>query len=261
MNSLTQESLDARYCKRSCQARSPLVLNHSEHNNTSVISTKTHCLPTANCTAATNLHINIAVVRIPRNQSKPASATRARRASWLGNGYRSIREQRLVVLNLNLPICRLVLFKVCLGTHSTRSLQFLASHALGVSASNGWVECFHIVVLKVRCISHSRPLYEIFCRLLAFPSSSSSSTTFFFLLPPPALFRPFVGWLDSRVGKDDIGVAACEEGVCAEPGVDASRRKLEELRLNIRSVSLTGALRRVAVPAPLAVAVVAVPLM
>lgn len=72
---------------------------------------------------------------------------------------------------------------------------------------------------------------------------------------------PFVGWLDSRVGKDEVGVGACEEGVCAEPGVDVSRRKLVELRLNILSTSLTGALRRVAVPAPPAVVVDAVPLM
>jgi hypothetical protein len=72
---------------------------------------------------------------------------------------------------------------------------------------------------------------------------------------------PFVGWLDSRVGKDEVGVGACDEGVCAEPGVDASLRKLVELRLKILSASLTGALRRVAVPAPPAVVVVVVPLM
>jgi hypothetical protein len=72
---------------------------------------------------------------------------------------------------------------------------------------------------------------------------------------------PFVAWLDSRVGKDEVGVGACEDGVCAEPGVEASRRKLVELRLNILSASLTGALRRVAVPAPPAAAVAVVPLM
>jgi hypothetical protein len=72
---------------------------------------------------------------------------------------------------------------------------------------------------------------------------------------------PFFGWLDSRVGKDEVGVGACEEGVCAEPGVDDSLRKLVELRLNILSTSLMGALRRVAVPAPPAAAVVVVPLM
>lgn len=66
---------------------------------------------------------------------------------------------------------------------------------------------------------HSRP-YEIFCRLASLPSSSSSSTTFFFLLPPPALSVPLVGWLDSRVGNDEVGVGACD-GV-AEPGVEDS---------------------------------------
>lgn len=72
---------------------------------------------------------------------------------------------------------------------------------------------------------------------------------------------PLVGWLDSRVGKDEVGVGACDEGVCAEPGVDDSLRKLVELRLNILSASLMGAFRRVAVPAPPAVVVVVVPLM
>ena len=110
----------------------------------------------------------------------------------------------------------------------------------------------------VLLVSHSRP-YEIFCRLIVFPSSPSSSTTFFFLLPPPA-FIPFVGWLDSRVGKDEVGVGACD-GVVTEPGVDASLRKLVELRLNILSASLTGALRRVAVPAPPPVVVVVALLM
>jgi hypothetical protein len=58
--------------------------------------------------------------------------------------------------------------------------------------------------------------------LASFPSSSSSSTGFFFLLPL-ALFAPLdVAWLDSRVGNDDVGVGACEDGVCAEPGVDDS---------------------------------------
>ncbi len=33
---------------------------------------------------------------------------------------------------------------------------------------------------------------------------------------------PFVGWLDSRVRKDDVGVGACEGVVCTEAGVDAS---------------------------------------
>jgi hypothetical protein len=49
---------------------------------------------------------------------------------------------------------------------------------------------------------------------------SSSSAAFFFLLPP---LTPFVvGWLDSRVGKDETGVAACDGVVPAEAGVDAS---------------------------------------
>ncbi len=92
---------------------------------------------------------------------------------------------------------------------------------------------------------------------------------------------PFVGWLDSRVGKDDVGVGACEGVVCTEAGVEASYtenistclilwpstclqhtlKKLLELRLNILSTSLIGAFRRVAVPAPPVVVVVAAPLM
>jgi hypothetical protein len=129
---------------------------------------------------------------------------------------------------------------------------------------------------------------------------SSSSPAFFFLLPGLAPFA--VGWLDSRVGNDDTGVAAWDGVVPAEAGVEAScdaqsaqvpqcsavqcsavqaaaaaaaatatavsllcrqrtRRKLEELRLKMRSVSLTWALRRVAVPAPPVVVVVAAPLM
>jgi hypothetical protein len=47
--------------------------------------------------------------------------------------------------------------------------------------------------------------YEIFCRFDAF-ASSSSSPSFFFLLPEADLFTPFVGWLDSRVGKEEVGV-------------------------------------------------------
>lgn len=31
-----------------------------------------------------------------------------------------------------------------------------------------------------------------------------------------------VGWLFSRVGKDEVGVGACDGVVCAEPGVEAS---------------------------------------
>lgn len=94
-----------------------------------------------------------------------------------------------------------------------------------------------------------------------------------------------MGWLDSRVGKDEVGAGACD-GV-AEPGVDDScmaasayvvslynlrcekvwsfpshtLKKLVELRLNILSASLIGAFRLVAVPAPPAVVVVAAPLM
>jgi hypothetical protein len=70
--------------------------------------------------------------------------------------------------------------------------------------------------------------YEIFCRFDAFPSSSSSPG-FFFLLPEAVLLKPFVGWLDSRVGKDDVGVWPCEGVVCAEPGVDPSYRKSAKL--------------------------------
>jgi hypothetical protein len=92
-------------------------------------------------------------------------------------------------------------------------------------------------------------------RLTEAPSASSSSTAFFFLLPLA------VGWLDSRVGKDEVGVGACEGVVWVEPGVDASLRKLDELRLKMRSASLTWALRRVAVPAPAVAVVVAAPLM
>lgn len=76
-----------------------------------------------------------------------------------------------------------------------------------------------------------------------------------------------------------MGVGACDGVVCVEPGVEAScksrisdrvlpvstrlhtLRKLEELRLNILSASLIGAFRRVAVPAPPVVVVVAAPLM
>jgi len=35
-----------------------------------------------------------------------------------------------------------------------------------------------------------------------------------------------VGWLDSRVGNDEIGVAACEGVVPAEAGVDASYMRM-----------------------------------
>ena len=96
-------------------------------------------------------------------------------------------------------------------------------------------------------------------------------------------FVPLVGWLDSRVGKDEVGAGACD-GV-AEPGVDDSwkqrqfqclvifcaavgpgnpsrtLKKLDELRLNILSASLMGAFRLVALPAPPAVVAVAAPLM
>ena len=86
-------------------------------------------------------------------------------------------------------------------------------------------------------------------------SAAAAAAAFFFLLPLA------VGWLDSRVGKDEVGVGACEGVVWADPGVEASRRKLDELRLKMRSASLTWALRRVAVPAPVVVVVVAAPLM
>jgi hypothetical protein len=49
---------------------------------------------------------------------------------------------------------------------------------------------------------------------------SSSSPAFFFLLPGLAPFA--VGWLDSRVGNDDTGVAAWDGVVPAEAGVEAS---------------------------------------
>ena len=127
--------------------------------------------------------------------------------------------------------------------------------------------------------AHSRP-YEIFCRFVLLFCSSSSSAAFFFFSPG---FVPFVGWLDSRVGNDEVGAGACD-GV-AEPGVDDSwkrhqfyclfvlcaaarpgipsrtLKKLDELRLNILSASLMGAFRLVALPAPPAVVVVSAPLM
>lgn len=65
---------------------------------------------------------------------------------------------------------------------------------------------------------------------------------------------------DPAVQRAAGGAGAACGVVCAEPGVDASLMKLAELRLNILSASLTGALRRVAVPAPPAVVVVAAPL-
>jgi hypothetical protein len=49
---------------------------------------------------------------------------------------------------------------------------------------------------------------------------SSSSSAFFFLLPGLVPFA--VGWLDSRVGNDDTGVAAWDGVVPAEAGVEAS---------------------------------------
>lgn len=61
----------------------------------------------------------------------------------------------------------------------------------------------------------------ILCRLADLESSSSSGA-FFFLLPPFLLAPLDVGWLDSRVGKEDVGVCACEGVVCAEPGVEDS---------------------------------------
>jgi hypothetical protein len=63
---------------------------------------------------------------------------------------------------------------------------------------------------------HSLP-YEILGLLR---SVSSSSSAFFFLLPGLAPFA--VGWLDSRVGNDDTGVAAWDGVVPAEAGVEAS---------------------------------------
>jgi hypothetical protein len=51
---------------------------------------------------------------------------------------------------------------------------------------------------------------------------SSSSGAFFFLLPPVLLAPLDVGWLDSRVGNEDVGVWACEGVVCADPGVEDS---------------------------------------
>jgi hypothetical protein len=56
-------------------------------------------------------------------------------------------------------------------------------------------------------------------------SASSSSGAFFLLLvlaPPPLLLLvPFVGvgCEDSRVGKEDVGVGACDD-VWVEPGVE-----------------------------------------
>lgn len=71
------------------------------------------------------------------------------------------------------------------------------------------------------CLLHSLPslAYEILCLLDAL-SVSSSSPAFFFLLPGLAPFA--VGWLDSRVGNDDTGVAAWDGVVPAEAGVEAS---------------------------------------
>src|SRR5262245_52855834 len=70
--------------------------------------------------------------------------------------------------------------------------------------------------------SHSLA-YVILLRLGGFPSASSSSPIFFFLLPVAVLFAPFdVGWLDSRVGNEEVGVGACDGVVPAEPGVEAS---------------------------------------
>jgi len=78
---------------------------------------------------------------------------------------------------------------------------------------------------------HSRP-YEIFCRFVLLLSSSSSSATFFFLLPPG--LAPFVGWLDSRVGKDDVGVGACDGVAVAEPGIDDSwRARCQQLAVTL----------------------------
>ena len=71
-------------------------------------------------------------------------------------------------------------------------------------------------------IGQSLP-YVIFPRFAGFPSVSSSSGVFFFLLGRADLFTPFeVGWLDSRVGNDEVGVGASEGVVPAEFGVDAS---------------------------------------
>lgn len=69
------------------------------------------------------------------------------------------------------------------------------------------------------CLLHSLP-YEILFLFTDGPSVSSSSPAFFFLLPGLAPFA--VGWLDSRVGNDDIGVAAWDGVVPAEAGVEAS---------------------------------------
>ena len=55
-------------------------------------------------------------------------------------------------------------------------------------------------------------------------SSSSFSEAFFFLLVvEDALWVLFeVGWLDSRVGKDEVGVGAWDGVVWVESGVDES---------------------------------------
>lgn len=51
---------------------------------------------------------------------------------------------------------------------------------------------------------------------------SSSSGAFFFLLPPFLLALLEVGWLFSRVGKEDVGVWACDGVVWVEPGAEDS---------------------------------------
>jgi hypothetical protein len=86
---------------------------------------------------------------------------------------------------------------------------------------------FHIIALVDTNLSdRARPQslpYVIFPRFAGFPSSSSSGAFFFLLFTNEPLFAPFdVGWLDSRVGKEDVGVGASDGVVPAEAGVDVS---------------------------------------